>query len=54
MKKYTFSKYIFIILIIIIILQIIDLYSGGNFFDALFVIFMFIFGISLGSNLELE
>lgn len=54
MKKWTFSKYIFIILFIIILLQIADLYFGKNFFDILFIVFVFIFGISIGSNLELE
>lgn len=54
MKKWTFQKGLFVILIIIILLQVIDTYTGRNFFDALFCLFLFIIGISIGSNLELE
>ena len=54
MKKYTFSKYMCIILIIIMILQVVDLHSGKNFFDLLFIVFMFISGVNIGANLELE
>lgn len=54
MKKWTFQKVLFIILIIIILLQVIDMYTGRNFFDALFCLFLFIMGISIGANFELE
>ena len=54
MKKWTFQKGLFVILVIIILLSTVDKYTGRNFFDAFFCLFLFVIGISIGSNLELE
>lgn len=54
MKKWTFQKGLFVILVIIILLSTVDRYTGRNFFDGFFCLFLFVIGISIGSNLELE
>ena len=54
MKKWTFQKGLFVILVIIILLSTFDRYTGRNFFDVFFCLFLFVIGINIGLNLELE
>ena len=54
MKKWTFQKGLFVILVIIILLSTVDSYTGRNFFDGFVCLFIFVTGITIGLNLELE
>lgn len=54
MKKWTFQKGLFVILVIIILLSTVDRYTGRNFFDVFFCLSLFVIGINIGLNLELE
>ena len=54
MKKWTFQKGLFVILVIIILLSTVDRYTGRIFFDVFFCLFLFVIGINIGLNLELE
>ena len=54
MKKWTFQKGLFVILVIIILLSTVDRYTGRNFFDVFFCLFLFVIGINIGLNIDFE